>query len=53
MSNQGDARESAYQAYAQAARNSEVSKATKDTLWSEYLAKLSADPGAQQARKLH
>ena len=53
MSNQGDARESAYQAYAQAARNPAVPKATKDALWSTYLAKLNADTGAQQARKLH
>jgi hypothetical protein len=53
MSNQGDAREQAYRAYETAARNGDTSKADKDTLWSAYLAKLAADPGAQQARKLH
>jgi|GEM_PF-3427097 len=52
MSNQGDAREAAYRAYERAARSG-ASKADKDTLWGTYLAKLAADPRAQQAPKLH
>lgn len=52
MSNQGDARERAYRSYQQAVQSG-ASKETKDTLWATYLAKLAADTGAQQARKLH
>lgn len=52
MSNQGDARERAYNNYKAVARSG-ASKAAKDTAWAEYLAKLAADTGAQQARKLH
>jgi|EndMetStandDraft_5_1072996.scaffolds.fasta_scaffold1826837_1 hypothetical protein len=52
MSNQGDARERAYNNYKAVARSG-ASKEAKDTAWGEYLAKLAADTGAQQARKLH
>lgn len=52
MSNQGDARETAYRNYEAIARSG-ASKEAKDTAWGEYLAKLAADTGAQQARKLH
>lgn len=52
MSNQSDARERAYNNYKTVA-NSGASKEAKDTAWGEYLAKLAADTGAQQASKKH
>ncbi len=53
MSNQGDARERAYNNYLIIAANPNSSKNDKDAAWGTYLVKLAADTGAQQASKKH